>query len=102
LKLSKHNEKLTFTFVTDGIESAILQAKAAAGDKNVTGVGGANVLQQCLGARLADELHLDVMSVLQLRGQRLFENLGERASRLEKIKLMETGSTTHVRYRVLK
>lgn len=101
-KLPRQNDKLTWTFVTDGIESAIAKAKAAAGGKNVTVVGGANVLQQCLGAGLADELHLDLMPVLQLQGLQLFENLGERAIRLEKIKVMETGGTTHLRFRVVK
>jgi dihydrofolate reductase len=101
-KLPKHNDKLTFTFVTDGIKSAIAKAKAAAGDRCVTVVGGANVLQQCLEAGLADELHIDLMPVLQLQGLKLFENLGERAIRLEKIKVMETGAKTHFRFRVVK
>jgi dihydrofolate reductase len=101
-KLPKHNEKLTFTFVTNGIESAIAKAKAAAGDRDVTVVGGVNVLQQCLEAGLADELHLDIMPVLQFQGLRLFENSGERPIRLERIKVMETGAMTHLRYRVIK
>jgi dihydrofolate reductase len=101
-KLPKHNDKLSFTFVTDGIESAIAKAKAAAGDRNVTVVGGVNVLQQCLEAGLADELHLDIMPVLQFQGLRLFEKLGEQPIRLERIKVMETGSATHLRFRIVK
>lgn len=57
-KLPKENEKLTFTFITDGIESAIEKAKAAAGDKNVTVIGGAITAQQCINAGLLDEFKL--------------------------------------------
>src|SRR3989304_2351819 len=53
----KENDRLTFTFVTNGIENAIKQAKAAAGDKDVTVIGSASTAQQCLKAGLADELH---------------------------------------------
>src|SRR5262245_46153702 len=53
------NENLKFIFVTDGIESAIAQAKAAAGDKNVVVVGGASTIQQIIKAGLADTLELD-------------------------------------------
>src|SRR6266550_4609580 len=56
------NDKLTVTFVTDGIQSAIAQAKAAAGDKQVTVVGGANTAQQCLRAELVDEIHIGIIS----------------------------------------
>ncbi len=74
-KLPKQNERLTFTFVTEGIESAIIQAKAAAGDKDVTVVGGASTAQACLRAGLVDELHLDLMPVLLGESLRLFEHL---------------------------
>ena len=70
--MPKHDEHLTFTFVTDGVESAIAQATAAARDKAVQVVGGISVIQQVLRAGLADELHLDVMPVLLGTGQRLF------------------------------
>ena len=64
----------TFTFVTDGIESALEQARAAAGDKDVAVAGGANVAQQYLKAGLLDELQIHVAPVLLGDGVRLFEN----------------------------
>ena len=70
--MPKQDEHLTFTFVTDGVESAIAQATAAARDKAVQVVGGISVIQQVLRAGLADELHLDVMPVLLGTGRRLF------------------------------
>ena len=76
----KQDEHLTFTFVTEGVETAIEQAKAAAADKVVQVVGGASILQQLLRAGLVDELHLAVMPVVFGGGLRLLENLGpERA-----------------------
>lgn len=70
----KQDERVTFTFVADGVESAVAQATAAAGDKIVQVIGGASVIQQLLRARLVDELHLDVMPVLLGAGLRFFEN----------------------------
>src|SRR5215204_1989858 len=70
----KQDEHLTFTFVTDGIESAVAKAIAAAGDKAVQVVGGVDVAQQLLRAGLADELRIDVMPVLLGAGRRFFEN----------------------------
>lgn len=101
-KSPKENEKLTFTFVTDGIESAIEQAKLAAGDKNVTVIGGANTAQQCIRAGLVDELQIDIMPVLICEGLQLFENLGESLIKLEKIKVIETGARTSLHFRVCK
>jgi dihydrofolate reductase len=68
----KQDGNLTFTFVTDGVESAVSQAKAAAGDRSVQVIGGADVVQQLLDAGLVDELHVDVMPVLLGDGLRLF------------------------------
>ena len=76
-QLPKQDDRLTFTFVTDGIERAIAQAKAAAGDKDVTVVGGPSVIQQCLRLGLADELHVDIMPVLLGSGLRLFDHIGD-------------------------
>lgn len=102
-KRPKETNQLTFTFVTDGIESAIRQAKAAAGEKSVTVIGGANTIQQCLRAGLADELHVDVMPVLLGGGVRLFENLEAAEVELERIKVVEAaGGRTHLRFRVVK
>jgi len=65
----------TFTFVTDGMASAIKQAKAAAGNKNVYVLGGANVAQECIKAELLDEMHIHIAHVLLGGGVRLFDNI---------------------------
>lgn len=98
----KQDEHLTFTFVTDGVESAIAHAKAAAGKKAVQVVGGASVVQQLLQASLVDELHVDVMPVLLGAGLRLFENTALERIQLEKIDVQETGPRTTLRFRVKK
>lgn len=69
------NDGNPFTFVTDGVESAVAQAKAAAGEKNV-GVGGASIAQQCIRAGLLDEIHIDLVPCLLGNGVRLFDHLG--------------------------
>ena len=99
----KENDYLTFTFVTDGIESAIRQAKAAAGDKDVTVIGAPNIAQQCLRAGLADELHIDIMPVLLGAGLRFFNEAGDPQLHLERIQVVELpGGRTHLRFRVVK
>jgi dihydrofolate reductase len=91
----------TYTFVTDGIESALAQARAAAGDKDVAVAGGADVAQQYLAAGLLDELQVHVAPVLLGGGVRLF---GDGATgRLERTRLVESPSgVTHLRYRPVK
>lgn len=102
-KWPKETDQLTFTFVTDGIESAITQAKDAAGDKDVTVIGGASTVQQCLSAGLADELHLDLMPVLLGDGLRLFEAIDPEQIRLERLKVLELpGGRTHLRFGLVK
>ena len=102
-KHPKETGNLTFTFVTDGIESAIEQAKAAAGDKDVTVVGGASTAQQCLKAGLVDELHIDVMPVLLGGGLRPFEDIGLEQIQLERMKVMELpAGRTNLSFRVVK
>ena len=96
------NDKLTFTFVTDGVKSAIAKAKAAAGDKAVTVVGGADIGQQLLKAGLVDELHIDVMPVLLGAGLRLFENLDGAPIELEITRVSKTLGRTSLRYRIVK
>ena len=99
----KESGTLTFTFVTDGIESAVGQAKAAAGDKDIAVIGGASTAQQCLKAGLADELHIDIMPVLLCGGLRLFEDIGTEQIQLERMKGMESpAGRTHLRFRVVK
>ena len=65
----------TFHFVTDGIESALEQAKEASRGKDVSLAGGANVIQQCLAARLLDEIEISLVPILLGKGERLFDNL---------------------------
>lgn len=96
------NENLTFTFVTDGIESVVRQAKAAAGEKDVTVVGGPATAQQLHTAGLVDELHIDVMPVLLGDGLRLFEQRGGEPIELEKISVAEIGVRTAFQFRVIK
>ena len=73
-KQPKPTDKVSFTFVTDGIESAIKQAKLAAGNKDVTVIGGASTIRQCIKAGLVDELQIDIMPILLGGGLRLFED----------------------------
>jgi dihydrofolate reductase len=96
----KQDKRLTFTFVTDGVESAVKQAKAAAGDKSVTVVGGASVIQQLLRAGLVDELRMDYMPVLLGEGLRPFGGSGFDDVQLEKIDVQEEGARTSLRFRV--
>jgi dihydrofolate reductase len=90
----------TFTFVTDGIESALAQAKEAAGDKDVSLGGGASVAQQYLAAGLIDELQLNVVPVLLGSGARLFEGGVGTGLGLEPTLVVEAPDVTHLRYAV--
>jgi dihydrofolate reductase len=90
-----------FTFVTDGVESAVRQAQAVAGDKNVA-VGAASIVQQCLRAGLLDEVHVSLVPVLLGGGVRLFDHLGGEAIELERTRLIEDPDVTHLTFRVVK
>ncbi|MCM1942896.1 dihydrofolate reductase family protein [Streptomyces sp. G3] len=92
----------SFTFVTDGIHSALEQARAAAGDRNVDIGGGAHTVRQYLAADLVDELQLHVVPVLLGGGLRLFEGLGARRRDLERVRVVETPPATHLKYRFVK
>jgi dihydrofolate reductase len=97
------SDKLSFTFVTDGVESLIRQAKAAAGDKDVVIVGGANLIQQCLKAGLIDELQIGISPVVLGDGLRLFDHLENENIQLEKVKVVEwPGGIAEIRFRVVK
>jgi len=91
----------TFTFVTDGIEAALEQARAAAGDGDVAVGGGARVVQQYLRAGLLDELHIHLVPVLLGDGVRLFaDHVARPPARLERVAVVESPSgVTHLRYR---
>lgn len=90
----------TFTFVTDGVESAVDQARAAAGERDVSIGGGATVVQQCLARRLLDELQVHLVPVLLGAGVRLFE--GVEPARLEIARVIDAPLATHIRYRVVR
>ena len=89
-----------FTFVTDGIESALAEAKEAAAAKRIR-LMGANIDQQFLAAGLVDELRIHVIDVLLGGGRRLFDQLPQRIE-LERTGLSETGGVTHLEYRVVR
>ncbi|UGS36544.1 dihydrofolate reductase family protein [Capillimicrobium parvum] len=90
----------TFTFVTDGIESALEQARAAAGEGDVAIAGGASAVQQYLAAGLLDEMHLHVVPVVLGAGERLLENVGHPT--LEQVEVVASPVVTHLRYRVVR
>jgi dihydrofolate reductase len=89
-----------FTFVTDGVESAVERARATAGDKDVA-VGAATIVQQCIKTGLLDEIHIDLVPVLLGDGVRLFEHLGGPIE-LERKRVVEGTEVTHLTFRVVK
>ncbi|MEU4522887.1 dihydrofolate reductase family protein [Amycolatopsis sp. NPDC024027] len=98
--LPAQDEHLTFTFVTDGVASAVEQAKAAAGDKAVK-VIGASVVRQAVRARLADELHVQLAPVLLGAGLPLFGDPDLDGVALRRLGVREVGSHTELRFAVL-
>lgn len=88
----------TFTFVTDGVESALGQARAAAGDRDVAIAGGASTVQQYLAAGWLEELYLHIVPVVLGAGERLLDNVGDLV--LEPVKVVASPRVTHIRYRV--
>jgi len=92
----------TFTFVTGGIEAALEQALAAAGDKDVAVAGGANVIQQYLNAGFIDDLQIHVTPMLLGRGVRLFDDVQKAPFRLTYTGVIESSSVAHLRLRIPK
>jgi len=92
----------TYTFVTDGIEAALEQARAAAGNKNVGIWGGANIMRQYLKAGLLDEMQIHLIPVLLGGGIRLFEDLDPEGIELRRTSSIETPGATHFRFEVVK
>lgn len=90
-----------FTFVTDGIESALRQAKAAAGEQVIT-VMGANTAQQVLKAGLADELQIQLIPVLLGAGTRLFDGIGTKQIELKTTRVADSPFVTHLHFQVVK
>ena len=91
----------TFTFVTDGIEAALAQAKEAAGENDVFIGGGADVINQYLAAGLVDELELHVVPIVLGGGARLFEGIGQDL-KLEEVRALEAPGVAHLKYRVVR
>ena len=88
----------TFNFVSDGIRSALDQARSVAGDLDVSIAGGANAVQQFLAAGLLDELHLHIVPVILGTGERLLVNVGD--PKLEPVDVVASPAVTNIRYRV--
>ncbi len=91
----------TFTFVTDGIESALAQARAVAGDKDVFIGGGASIINQFLTAGLLDEIEVHVAPILLGGGERLFDGVGPTV-KLEQVRVVEAPGVAHLTYRIVK
>ena len=90
----------TFTFVTDGVEAAVEQAKAAAGEKDVSVAGGADVIQQCLRAGLVDQMQIHIAPIVLGGGIRLFDRLDDVDIELEKTRVIDSPAVTHLTFRV--
>jgi len=99
---SESPEGGVYTFVTDGIESALEQAKGVAGGKDISVMGGASIGQQYIAAGLIDEIWIHLVPVLFGSGIRMFEHLGGEHIQLEVVGVIETPVATHLRYRVAK
>jgi dihydrofolate reductase len=89
-----------YRFIIDGIHAALQQARAAAGDKSVVIMGGAQAGQQFIEAGLVDEIQIHLVPVLFGSGTRMFERIDQRHIELEVIELINTPAATHVRYRI--
>lgn len=100
-KHPKENDQLTFTFVTDGVENAVQQAKEAAGEKDVL-ILGADVFRQALKAGLVEELQMAIAPIILGKGLRLFEQLEELEIDLEKIRTIETDKQVEIWYKVIR
>ena len=91
-----------YTFVTDGIESALEQAKIAADGKIVTVMGGASIGQQYIAAGLIEEISIHLVPVLFGSGTRMFEHLGSEHIQLETTSVIETPAAIHLGFRVVR
>jgi dihydrofolate reductase len=91
-----------YTFVTEGIESALRQAQEAAGERHVMIVGGASLGRAYIAAGLVDEIQIHIVPVLFGSGTRMFEDLRHGHMQLEPIEVVATPSATHIRYRVVR
>jgi dihydrofolate reductase len=92
----------TFHFVTDGIESAYAQAKAAAGDQAISIAGGASCARQAIAAGLVDEIDLQLNPVILGSGERLFDGFEAGKPKLELVRVLQAPGVAHLRYRVIR
>ncbi len=92
----------TYHFVNQGIEAGLERARAAAGGRNVSIWGGADVIQQYLLAGLLDEMQIHLVPVLLGGGVRLFQDLGPDHIELRRTRSIETPGATHLRFEVVK
>ena len=97
----KEHPGAPFTFVSEGVESAIAMAQKVAGGKNVI-VDGANIAQQAIRAGLVDEIGVELVPVLLGQGVRFFDNLGPQPIQLEQTSMVDGTGVTHLRFRVVK
>ncbi len=92
----------TFHFVTDGIEAAYTQARAAAGDRDISIAGGASCARQAIQAGVVDEIDLQVTPVILGSGERLLDGLVAGTPKLELVRVLEAPGVAHIRYRVIR
>jgi dihydrofolate reductase len=88
----------TFTFVTNGIEAALEQARRAAGGKDVSLAGGANAAQQYLAANLVDEMEISLVPTLLGSGERLFDRVGDDLHGLQLVRTVAAPKVTHLKF----
>ena len=91
----------TFYFITDGIESALAQAKAAAGEADIRIGGGGDTVNQYLAAGVVDEIELHLVSTLLGKGRRLFAGLEHARPALDLVRVVSADNVTHLKYRVI-
>lgn len=91
-----------YTFVTDGIESALRRAREIAGDKNIYVMGGPNIATQFIRAGLVDEIGIHLVPVLLGEGSRLLDHIGNGHIQLEVLSVVDTPAATHLLYRIVK
>ena len=92
---------LPFTFVTDGVKHAVELAKKAAGDKDVSVMGG-DIVRQCLTAGLLDEIDIDLVPIILGNGVPFFEEPANGRIKLEQTRVVDAPGVTHLRFRVLR
>ena len=90
----------TFYFVSDGVESALAQAKDAARGRDIWLAGGASVVNQYLAARLVDEIDVSIAPLILGAGARLFEGLESETLNLKQIRAIDAPGVTHIKYEV--